>query len=120
MTPSSDATTDAPCIHGFDPGQCAACRTCPHGLTASRCGRCADAQANAARRRLRPATAPPPPDEQREGWEIYFVPELSGWQIRLPDTNAMPESYRSLFLARKAVDEMIANPPAPKPTKRRS
>ena len=64
-----------------------------------------------------PATAQQP-DEVREGWAIYFVPELSGWQIRQPDAGAMPDSYRSLFLARKAVDEMIANPPAPKPTKR--
>jgi hypothetical protein len=30
----------------------------------------------------------------------------------------MPDSYRSLFLARKAVDAFIANPPATKSSKR--
>jgi hypothetical protein len=110
----------APCIHGFDPGQCAACRTCPHGLAASKCGRCLAAQSSAARRRPPLATVPELPDEEHQGWEIFFVPALSGWQIRQPDATPLPESYRSLFLARKAVDEMIANPPAAKPTKRRS
>jgi hypothetical protein len=64
------------------------------------------------------ATVPPAPDEQREGWEIFYVPALSGWQIRQPDTAPMPDSYRSLFLARKAVDAFIANPPATKSSKR--
>jgi hypothetical protein len=110
----------ASCIHGFEPGQCAACRTCPHGLTTSRCGRCAGAEAAASRRRLPLAAVTPAPDEVRDGWEIFYVPALSGWQIRQPDTDAGPGSYRSLFLARKAVDEMIANPPAPKPSKRKA
>lgn len=59
------------------------------------------------------------PDEERNGWQIYYVPELSGWQIRQPDAAPMPDSYRSLFLARKAVDRMVADPPPTRPTKRR-
>jgi len=112
-------STSSSCIHGFDAGQCAACRTCPHGLTASRCGRCAAATASAARRAPSSQSLPQPADEERAGWQIFYVPELSGWQIRQPDAAPAPDSYRSLFLARKAVDQMGANASPERPTKRR-
>jgi hypothetical protein len=56
--------------------------------------------------------------EERQGWEIFYVPAVTGWQVRAPESEALPDSYRSLFLARKAVDQMIANPPAPRSGKR--
>lgn len=110
-----------PCIHGFQAGQCAACRPCAHGLTASRCSRC-QAEASAPARRTaasarRDATNAPD-SEEHEGWEIFYVPEVSGWQLRAPEETVLPDSYRSLFLARKAVEQMIANPPAARPSKR--
>jgi hypothetical protein len=101
----------ASCIHGFPTEQCASCRTCPHGLTASRCGRCLSENTAAARRRLAAAPQPELPSEEHNGWEVFYVPALSGWQVRPPQADVMEGSYRSAFLARKAVDEWIANPP---------
>ncbi|MGZ6255727.1 MAG: hypothetical protein ACXWMB_01775 [Candidatus Limnocylindria bacterium] len=49
------------------------------------------------------------PSEERAGFEIVYVPELSGWQVRSDDTVASDESYRSIFLARKAADELAAS-----------
>jgi hypothetical protein len=46
-----------------------------------------------------------PAPEERGGFEIFYVPELSGWQFRDPDDRTSAVSYRSLFLARKAVEE---------------
>jgi hypothetical protein len=86
----------SPCIHGFEAGQCASCHP-PN-----------------------PPDAPQPIDEERDGWQIFYVPDLSGWQIRRPDTAPTPDSYRSLFLARKAVDQMVANSPTARPAKRRT
>lgn len=105
------------CIHGFADGQCAACRTCPHGLTTARCGRCIADAAAASRRptsavRRAEAEAPVPEPEERDGWEIFYDPAVSGWQVRGPEARLMPDSYRSLFLARKAVDAFVAKPPA--------
>lgn len=110
------------CIHGFASDQCAACRTCDHGLITSRCGRCA-ADASTPRRTVaasRRATPEGdlPESEQRGDWEIFYVPALSGWQVRGPEEAVIPTSYRSLFLARKAVDDLVANPPAPRAAKR--
>lgn len=98
------------CIHGFLADQCAACRSCPHGLAATRCGRCASAAQSRASRatRVKAAAAPGHPTEAHRGFEIYYVPELSGWQFRSPDSNASPLSYRSTFLARKAIDQIAA------------
>jgi len=48
------------------------------------------------------------PSEERAGFEIVYVPELSGWQVRSDHEAASEESYRSIFLARKAADEMAA------------
>lgn len=87
------------CIHGFHQGQCASCSP-----LASR----------------RPVDAPVDnASEERQGWEIFYVPALSGWQLRSPEATVTRDSYRSLFLARKAVDQLIANPPAPRSTSRR-
>ena len=99
------------CIHGFPVEQCASCRSCPHGLTASRCGRCLAETSAAARRRLAATPAPHPASEEHNGWEILYVPAVSGWQVRPPQADVIEGSYRSAFLARKAVDELIANPP---------
>lgn len=97
----------APCIHGFRTDQCAACRPCPHGLTTSRCGRCAAAATSAARRRL-VVSDEAHPSEERAGFEIYYEPAVSGWQYRAPDAAPSRISYRSIFLARKAVDDLAA------------
>jgi hypothetical protein len=59
--------------------------------------------------RVKAAAAPGRPAEAHRGFEIYYVPELSGWQFRAPDSSLSPVSYRSTFLARKAIDE-IATP----------
>jgi hypothetical protein len=109
----------APCIHGFDAQQCASCHTCPHGLTASRCGRCAAASTTAARRRPKPAVDTPPP-VKHAGFEIFYVPEVSGWQYRAPDSSTSALSYRSIFLARKAVDEVADGAKAPRAAKKAS
>ena len=91
-----------PCIHGFQAGQCS---------------RCLD---DASRRTAVAAAADPEvPSEQRGDWEIVYVPALTGWQVRAPDAEALPDSYRSLFLARKAVDALIANGPDPRRSKRK-
>jgi hypothetical protein len=95
----------ASCIHGFDAEQCASCHTCSHGLAAARCGRCAAAATASARRRPKPAVETPP-SVKHAGFEIYYVPEVSGWQYRAPDSTTSALSYRSVFLARKAVDEV--------------
>jgi hypothetical protein len=91
------------CIHSFPTEQCAACRTCPHGRSASQCGRCQAEAATATRRRITTATGPVPPPEEHNGFEIYFEPAVNGWQVRGPDAGPS-ESYRSVFLARKAID----------------
>ena len=107
------------CIHGFPVEQCASCRTCPHGLNASRCGRCLAENTAAARRRLVATPHPELTSEEHNGWEILYVPALSGWQVRPPEADVMEGSYRSAFLARKAVDEWIANPPVARSSSRR-
>jgi hypothetical protein len=93
------------CIHGFDAGQCASCLTCQHGLVSSRCGACISGSAARART-TRPAAALSAEPEARNGWEIFYAPEVSGWRVRAPEAAVLPDSYRSLFLARKAVDQM--------------
>jgi hypothetical protein len=105
------------CIHGFEAGQCASCRTCQHGLVTSRCGQC-QAASTARSRTARSTDASSPEPEARNGWEIFYAPEVSGWRVRAPEEAALPDSYRSLFLARKAVDHMAANPPAARTAKR--
>lgn len=48
------------------------------------------------------------PPEERAGFEIVYVPELSGWQVRSNGSAPSEESYRSIFLARKAADDLAS------------
>jgi len=98
---------DSRCIHGFPTQQCGACRTCPHGLTASACVRCRALASAAGRQRSAPSVKTHP-SEEHAGFEIFYVPALSGWQYRAPDSAPSPLSYRSAFLTRKAVDQVRA------------
>jgi hypothetical protein len=93
------------CIHGFRTEECASCRSCPHGLTAARCGRCAT-KARAVSRRTEATATQTYPSEQHAGFEIFYVPAVSGWHYRGADEAPSPLSYRSPFLARKAVDKL--------------
>jgi hypothetical protein len=91
-----------PCVHGFRTDQCASCRTCVHGFVSSRCGRC-----NASRPARSTRVAPPaqaPDSVEYAGFEIFYAPEVSGWRFRAPDAAPSVLSYRSAFLARKAID----------------
>ena len=100
-------TSIEPCIHGFRTEECASCRTCPHGLNASRCGRCV-AATRAVSRRPRVVSTQTYPSEQHAGFEIFYEPAVTGWHYREADAAPSPLSYRSAFLARKAVDELAA------------
>lgn len=95
------------CKHGFPIEQCASCRTCPHGLAASGCGRCLNASAAASRRRMVAAPSSDTASQDHQGYEIFYVPEVNGWHFRGPDVTSA-ESYRSVFLARKAIDHLPA------------
>ena len=95
------------CIHGFRTDECASCRTCPHGLSAARCGRCV-AVRRAVSRHPKVVSTQTYPSEQHAGFEIFYVPAVSGWHYREADAAPSPLSYRSAFLARKAVDELAA------------
>ena len=106
LRPAQKAVMTAPCIHGFRADQCASCRTCPHGLTAGGCGRCLAASSTAARRRLSLAPIEQPAPEDHHGFEIFYAPAVNGWLFRAPDSTASAESYRSVFLARKAIDSL--------------
>ena len=105
--PPKDAMTP-PCIHGFRTEECAACRTCPHGMVASRCSRCIKASSTPALRKAAIETHGDHPSEERAGFEIVYVPAVNGWQVRAEDAATSPESYRSIFLARKAVEELAS------------
>jgi hypothetical protein len=97
-----------PCIHGFRTEECTSCRTCPHGLVTSRCGRCIRASSTPAGRKALLVAHGDHPSEERSGFEIVYVPELSGWQVRSDDIATSEESYRSIFLARKAADDLAS------------
>ena len=107
------------CIHAFRSDECAACRTCPHGLVSSRCSRCLHAVSTPALRRAAISTHGVHPVEERAGFEIVYVPALNGWQIQADGTPTSAESYRSAFLARKAADD-LASAPIPEVARRRS
>ncbi len=98
----------SPCIHGFRTEECAACRSCPHGLVTSQCGRCIKAASTPALRKAAINTHGNHPSEEREGFEIFYEPSLNGWRYRADESAPSVESYRSVFLARKAVDELAA------------
>src|SRR4029079_11294641 len=50
------------------------------------------------------------PSEQHAGFEMYYEPAVTGWLYRGADAAPSHLSYRSAFLARKAVDELAAPP----------
>ena len=103
------------CIHGFLTEQCASCGPCIHGQMASSCVRCRSAVAS--RKAAQPVPAQLP--QEHAGYEIFFEPAVSGWRYRAADGAGSSLSYRSAFLARRAVNELGAGAPAAKkPTKR--
>ena len=108
--------TPMPCIHGFPAEQCVSCHTCEHGNPAATCTRC---RASATARK-----AVVPAGDQtahvHAGHEIFYEAAVSGWRYRAPDAPASTLSYRSAFLARKAVDELQrTGASADKPAKRK-
>lgn len=94
------------CIHGFQTDQCSSCRPCPHGLATDRCGRCRAVAAASTRRRVVPGPVGDPIPESYKGFEIFYERSLNGWKYRTPDDATSPISYRSVFLARKAIDHL--------------
>jgi hypothetical protein len=94
-------TTPTHCIHGFPTEQCVSCRTCAHGHPTASCTKC---RASTATRKAAEPVADHPTHEHA-GHEIFYEPAVSGWRYRAADAAASPLSYRSAFLARKAVDE---------------
>jgi hypothetical protein len=66
-----------------------------------------------------PSTAPQP-SETHAGYELYYDPAVSGWQFRSPDAEPSRESYRSAFLARKAIDALGDEPSSGRASRRRS
>ena len=97
-------TTTTQCIHDFPREQCASCRTCEHGLTTSACTRC---RVPVPTRKVVEPTGDRSTQEH-DGHEIFYDPSVSGWRYRAADAAASPLSYRSAFLARKAVDDRSA------------
>jgi hypothetical protein len=95
------ATTQTQCIHGFPSEHCVSCRTCEHGHPAGSCARCRTA--TPARKGVEPVGDQTSHDHA--GYEIFYEPAVSGWRYRGADAAPSPLSYRSAFLARKAVDE---------------
>ncbi len=68
-----------------------------------------------------PATPPDTDTASYNGFEIVFTPAVNGWQYRTPDDTLSRESYRSEFLARKAIDTLASAgvAEAPRASKRR-
>jgi hypothetical protein len=119
LVPDPKDTMTSPCIHGFRTDECAACRACPHGLVTSQCGRCIRASSTPAGRKALISAVHSYPSEERAGFEIFYEPAMSGWRFRAEQSAPSVESYRSLFLARKAVDQVAAAAAAaPASTKR--
>jgi hypothetical protein len=102
----------AQCIHGFPTQQCIACRTCQHGQVTSTCTRCR-APVTTRQVAAAAAAAPVPATEAHGDYEVFYEPEVSGWRYRSAESEASRLSYRSAFLARKAIDQLAAEP-APK------
>lgn len=104
------------CLHGFPSEQCASCRTCPHGSTTSRCGRCADPISSRAAAKVVPDDQPV---AEHRGYEIFFVPRERSWYYRAPDQSASRESFASGFRARRAVDSALDDPAPPPPVRKK-
>ena len=100
------------CIHGFPIEQCISCRTCQHGQVTTTCAKC---RAPTTTRKVALDSVPVPPSEIHGDYEVYFEPAVSGWRYRADESSPSQLSYRSAFLARKAIDQ-IGNEPEPKPT----
>ena len=98
------------CIHGVPAEQCASCKTCLHGQAAGACVRCRSAALSRKAKAAPPAVVDSP--QQHAGYEIYFEPDVSGWRYRATDAAPSELSYRSAFLARKAVDQLASAPAA--------
>ena len=96
-------TSTTQCIHGFPVEQCGSCRTCEHGQSRTTCARCN------APVRVKKVVEPTGDRSTQEhaGYEIFYEPAVSGWRYRAPDASASALSYRSAFLARKAVDARL-------------
>jgi hypothetical protein len=94
-------TITTQCIHGFAREQCVSCRNCEHGQTISACSKC---RTPTAMRRVPDPTGDLTAHEH-DGFEIFFDPAVTGWRYRDADARASRLSYRSAFLARKAVSE---------------
>jgi hypothetical protein len=56
------------------------------------------------------AAIPIPPSEIHGDYEVYFEPAVSGWRYRTSDDAPSRLSYRSAFLARKAIDQLGSEP----------
>ena len=107
------------CIHGFSTQQCSSCGTCKHGQVRSSCGRCR--AATTTRRTVAGPAVESPPSEDYVGFVIFYEASVSGWRYRGQDAAGSEQSYRSAFLARKAVDALPAgaiNASAASPSKR--
>lgn len=101
------------CIHGFEAQTCASCRRCQHGILEARCAICAPRTARQATVQL--ANEAARPSETHRGYEISYVPRERSWYIRAEDeTDPVKGSYRSAFLARRAIDAILD---APAPTR---
>ena len=99
----------APCIHGFRTEECTSCRTCPHGLVASRCGRCIRASSTpAGRKALLVATRRAPFRGARAASRSCTSPSSADGRCARRTRSISDESYRSIFLARKAADDLAS------------
>ena len=105
------------CKHGFEPQTCASCRRCAHGIAESRCGVCVPRTAREATLML--ANDQPRPAEEHRGYEILYVAGQRSWFTRSdPDAPLSAASYRSSFLARRAIDRLV-DAPAPAPVRKK-
>jgi hypothetical protein len=57
----------------------------------------------------------PPAESAQEhrGHEVYFVPAERSWYFRESPDVLPRASYRSAFLAKRAIDAAVDNPPPP-------
>jgi hypothetical protein len=100
------------CIHGFDAQHCASCRRCSHGLIENRCAECG-APRTAREATLMLANDRPRPSMTHRGHEILYVAGERSWYIKADaDAPRSAVSYRSSFLAQRAVDALL-DAPAP-------
>jgi ribosomal protein L37E len=108
--PTKKAAMTDHCIHGFDAQHCASCRRCSHGLLESRCSQCGPPRtAREATTML--ANDAPQPSTSHRGHEILYVAGERSWYFRADaDSPRSAVSFRSSFLARRAVDALLDAP----------